>query len=853
MTNSITIDPQRLALIGMDVAWPGGDGLDDFEQVIFEGVRPVRPVDGGPRPTQLADWLEKATRRAWKDSGLEDAAPHKVAVLYAVDDPQAARPLLSMRLGQITELVDYSTEANPLPAALDRAAVLLAQGAADAVVVAMAAHSGEQPGVPVMSELAGMGFDRDVHGWWPGAAAGALVLLPYGRALREGRRIYAVLLGLATAAGRAESDPSLVVVPPALADVRACCRQALEQAGAEPQEIGYLEMFGCGQDAIDGAEIAGLCQSYQPAGPDLRCAFGSAQANLGYLSTAAGLFGLIRTALCLYGRTLPVVPGWSAPKLPALWRNSPFYAPAQSSAWFTRLDGRGRLAGLNAIGRSGSFAHLILSEVPPQDSNRQPERTNRALLRGGFLLFPLVGADLDGLLEELDDLRAALTYATDLAGMAAEWHAAAHDDPNLPFGVAIVGHSVEELQREVELARKALPGAFEKQCEWQTPLGSCFSSSPAGRTGQVAFVYPGAFNSYPWMGKDLFRLFPWLHARSVGQTVDVGQVIRERDLYPRSLTAPSKEEQAAQEAQLLSSPVAMLTSGSSLAIVFTHILQEGFNIRPAAAFGYSLGENSMMFATGMWQTGDAIAAALQASPLFHNRLAGPQNAIRAAWGLPAAAQGSAEPPLWNNFLVMAPVDAVRAQVEHEPRVYITHINTPKQVVIGGDPLACQRVVAALHCPSLRAPFDYALHCSAMASEMDALTDLHDWPLECSPEMRMYTAASYQPMQLEPCTSQRAVVAEQIAHMLCSPLDFPRLVRQVYQDGARVFIEVGAGGNCARWISESLKGEPHLALSINRRGTDDYHSLVRLLAKLHSHRVAMDLSSLYQPVEERVSL
>ena len=70
-------------------------------------------------------------------------------------------------------------------------------------------------------------------------------------------------------------------------------------------------------------------------------------------------------------------------------------------------------------------------------------------------------------------------------------------------------------------------------------------------------------------------------------------------------------------------------------------------------------------------------------------------------------------------------------------------------------------------------------------------------------------------------SQREI-ADKMAHMLTSPLDFPRLVHQVYADGARVFIEAGAGGNCARWIDESLKGSPHLALSMNRRGTDDYH-------------------------------
>jgi PfaB family protein len=714
------------------------------------------------------------------------------------------------------------------------------------VLVAMMACPGEQSGAPLAAEPVGMGFDRDIHGWWPGSAIGALVLMPYARALREGRRVYAVLLGMSAAAGRA-AVPSAVggLTPPALEDVRACCRAALAQAETAPAEIGYLEMFACGQDGVDGAEIAGVCQTYRPVNADLSCAFGSVQSNLGFLGGAAGLFGLLRAALCLSERMLPVVPGWNAPKLPALWRNSPFYAPAQSSAWFVRQDGRGRLAALNVIGLEGSFAHLILGEAAGTTVSGEPASSSHALRRGGFLLFPLSADDLPGLLQRLAELRSALAYAPDLFALAAEWHAA--EQPGQPYGLAIVGHTPEELLREVDLAVKALPSAFEKQGEWQTPLGSCFSGSPVGATGQVAFVYPGAFNSYPWVGKDLFRLFPWLHQRSLARTLDVGNVLRERELYPRSLAAPSKEEQAAQEARLLNSPVAMLTSGSSLAILFAYILKEGFNIQPAAAFGYSLGENSMLFASQVWQEGDAAAAALQASPLFHNRLAGPQNAIRAAWGLPQV-DSTSETTLWSNYLVMAPVDTVRAQVELEPRVYITHINTPRQVVIGGDPDACQRILAALRSPSIKAPFDYALHCAAIASEKGALVELHDLPLENVPTTHLYTAASYQPMQFEPLAEMHGVIAEQVARMLCSPLDFPRLVRQVYADGARVFIEVGAGGNCARWVSESLKGEAHLALSVNRRGTDDYHTLVRLLAKLHSHRVPMDLSKLYQPLE-----
>jgi acyl transferase domain-containing protein len=206
---------------------------------------------------------------------------------------------------------------------------------------------------------------------------------------------------------------------------------------------------------------------------------------------------------------------------------------------------------------------------------------------------------------------------------------------------------------------------------------------------------------------------------------------------------------------------------------------------------------------------------------------------------------------------MAAPEKVLAAMENEPRVYLTHINTPRQVVIGGDPQACKRVLSTLRAAerasSLQAPFDYALHCAVMRSEYEALVGLHNWPVERVPTMRMYSAADYAPLPVEQSAAAQHEISTKIAHMLTSPLDFPRLVNQVYADGARVFIEAGAGGNCARWVAETLKGRPHLALSMDRRGTDDYTNLVRTLARLHSHRVPMDLGVLYTTLAEKVSL
>lgn len=844
---------EPLAVVGLAAAWGGCDCLEDFERLVFEGgprqVVPLPPAGeevAAPVKVQPVGeaLLAKAARQALQDANLapEDLKGLRVALL-AADCRLAGYP------GEWASLAeDLSGHPNPLVGALERSTALLKSGEADVVVFMAGSDWSRLPEVVALNQAQpGMGFDRDTHGWRLGEGAGAVVWMKVGQAVQQGRRIYAVVRAAAAMGGQAVQQdagmPSIGRLPvvPSLQDVRNCCQAALTSAGVTAGQVGYLDAFASGQDALDGAEIAGMVQAYRQPQQDLTTALGSGQANIGYLGAAAGLAGLVQAALCLYRRTIPGLPGWAAPKLPALWRGAPFYVPAESRPWFERKPGLGRLAGLNVVGLNGSFAHLVLGEGPGQ-----PARAGQTRVRGGFHLFPLAGDTPAELAGGLRELRRSLMLAIDLNGLAAEYYEATLPGGQSTRAMAIVGHHPEELLREIDLALNALPAAFENETEWQTPLGSYFTPRPAGRLGGVALVYPGAFNSYPGVGKDLFRLFPGLYRRWDELTVDLGSVFRERFLYPRSLAAFSSADLAQLETSLLGDPIAMLVSGTALAVTYTYILQQVFAVQPEAAFGYSLGENSMMYAAGVWAQGDAASARLQESGTFRVRLAGPQLTLREYWGLETARDAAPGQRLWANYLVMAAPEKVQQALAREKRVYLTHINTPRQVVIGGDPDACQRVLADLRCSSLQAPFDYALHCEVIRSEYAALADLHNWPIERDPGLRMYTAADYAPLELE-----QAEVSGKLAHMLTTPLDFPRLVRRVYDDGARVFIEAGAGSNCARWIAETLKGSPHLALSMNRRGTDDYHTLVRMLARLYSHRVPMDLSALYLPATEKV--
>ncbi|HTX79472.1 MAG TPA: acyltransferase domain-containing protein [Longilinea sp.] len=596
---------------------------------------------------------------------------------------------------------------------------------------------------------------------------------------------------------------------------------ALENAGISPEQVGLIVIPTLTASGISTAETQALLATF-PVADEPSCALSGC---------ANGLLGLVKTAWCLHGRAIPGTPDWQSPEQPEAWQGSTFYVPVASRTWFCSRKQEKRIAGLSIATETGSPTLILLSE---EDSNTA--RPHGTLKQESLCLFPLAAGSVNGLVERMTDLQTRLSSGTSLSDAAhGSYDRFQQDKATANVRACLLASSVETLNKEISFALTGIPAAAEKQAEWQSLQGSYFTAQPLGETGDVAFVYPGAFNSYPGVGQDLFHLFPSLYDRLYAISPHMDELLDERLLYPRSMKALTPTELSGFEARLTADPIAMLLSGTFLAVFYTFIMRDIFGLHPASAFGYSLGENSMMFAGNVWTDAETVADALRESPLFHTRLAGPQEAVREYWSLPTE-----DPkPLWENYLLMTSPEQIKTALANEPRVFLTQINTPRQVVIGGDPDGCRRVIAAAKCSTLKAPFNYALHNPAIASEYSAMEELFYWPVDQQPEMTLYASATYQPMTIEARSN-----AQLLAEGLCTCLDFPRLISQVYQDGARIFIELGAGSNCTHWIDDSLNGQPHAAFSINRKGLDDYSSVLRLLARLTCHRVSVNLEPLY---------
>jgi PfaB family protein len=718
-----------------------------------------------------------------------------------------------------------SSEENSAFKALEVAQMLLADGAVDAVIVGAVDLAGGFEHVALRAQMSqlydgapSLSFDQAVGGWMIGEGAAAVVLKRADQL--TGERVYAYLDGLAIVQ-RADDD--------AEAAVSQAAYEALGRAGRSAGEIGYLEAAANGFAEQDRAEIFGLNAVYR--GTPQQTALGSVKTAIGHTFAAAGLAGVVKAALCLYQRIIPATPNWTTPKYAQAWAESNFYVPQDSRAWFSRADAR-RAAAVSSLGVDGGAGHLILSEGDHDTALSALKQ------RAPYLL--LIDADHQaGLLGRLGQLESALADGEALEVTAARAHNVFR---NKAYVLALVAHDRDGLRKEIESARRGIAGAFESGVDWHTPAGSALSPRPAGQTGGVAFVYPGGFNSYPGLGQDWLHLFPPAHDHLLTLTGDPARTVADRLIYPRSLNPPSRAEVRAFRARLADDQVAMMESGTTFAVLFTYVMREIFRVKPSAALGYSLGEGSMMWAMGVWRDGDTAGGRFAASPLFRTRLFGRKEAVREAWGLPDAHPDD----FWASYVISTPHAVVAAQVATESRVYITHINTPSETVIAGEPAACERVIAGLGGGAVRAPFEVVIHNETMLSEYPEFYRLHLNALSpAHQEVLFYSAADYGPTPLD-----SAAIARNIARVSCKPVDFPRLVNRAYRDGARVFIELGPGITCARWVSDTLGDLPHLAASIDSLRADDHTALVKLLARLAAHRVPMDLSPLYADLDAR---
>ncbi|MEM7587671.1 MAG: beta-ketoacyl synthase N-terminal-like domain-containing protein, partial [Acidobacteriota bacterium] len=490
-------------------------------------------------------------------------------------------------------------------------------------------------------------------------------------------------------------------------------------------------------DPVAGEESEGVILSTADRRRlDLEALFGRAHAATSLLQVAA-------VALALYRRTLP--------GRPEAQRSD---ANAQPSPWLSHGPRRARVT---TRGLESRCAAVYLRDTPRSD-----RREISQLSPGEPRIHLFSGADRAEVLARLREDRA--------------------DDPAMrrerPARLALVAADDAELAIRRHEAQRLLSAQSQGSASQRLPpRGVYFREAPLA--GELSFVFAGAGAAYHGMGRDLLVALPELLDRLARRMKD--------------MPAAADWVYAPEAADASLAPLQKLWGSSFLSQAHSELTRGVLGLQPAAVLGYSSGESNSLMAMGAWNDLDALHHDTYECGLFTRELGGDFEAIARRW------QAEGEPGgRWNNLVLSAPVEQVRALLAKEPRAHLTLLNSPEDLVIGGDAEACQRVVDRLGVKAYPLDYDLAVHCPEVGEVAEAWLELHRRPTTEVPDIRFYSHATLNHYRPDRESAARAILGQAVR-----TLDFPGLVRQAWDDGVRIFLEHGPRGLCSGWIRKTL--------------------------------------------------
>jgi acyl transferase domain-containing protein/3-hydroxymyristoyl/3-hydroxydecanoyl-(acyl carrier protein) dehydratase len=780
-------------------------------------------------------WLLDSVERSSWLSALRDASgPALTAnrVMGGLASVAASRVAREFRLGGPSFTV--SAEENSGLKALEAAVRALQRGEVDGAIASAADLAGEAralAGAHALKPFSPDGrprpFDATADGSTPGEGAATVVLKRLDDALRDGDRVYAVIKGLGSASGGGAD--ALVPTPEACVEA---LRRAYDDAKVDPSTVGLLECHGSGDAKEDRCEASAMVDFFGTAQADLPLALSSSKTVIGHAGAAAGLAGLVKTALALYQEILPAGPSIVNPISPLASARKRFHSPRRASFWLrNRADGP-RRAGVTSLGLDGGVVHAVLEQLERETSDPRVEDERRQPLGArAEALFVVESADPIPLLEDLGaliDWTAAQDPSDGIEALARRWWIKRGASPESSVACVLVARDWKEL---LALARSSADSIRENP---ERPLASdrayLTTRKPLGQ--DLAFVFPGSGNQYLGMTSVLGAQWPEILRRQDSENGHLRDQMTPARVAPWRLAfEPGWEAKADSE---LNADYHALIFASVAHGTVTSDLMRSFGVNPTAVVGYSLGETAGLFATRAWTSRDEMLRRMKQSSLFTSELAGPCDAARQFWRLPAN-----EKVDWVLGVVDRPADAVNMALKGAERAALLIVNAPVECVVGGYRSAVEKLVEGLGCVFLPLQGVSTVHFPAAKLVEKQYKDLHLFPTNAPKGIRYYSGAFGKAYEVT-----RESAADSITTQAIRSVNFAALIKTAYEDGVRTFIELGPQGSCTRMIGKILGPLTHNARSVDSRGLDDVSGVLKTLAYLIAERIPVDLKPLY---------
>src|SRR6185312_6881677 len=593
-------------------------------------------------------------------------------------------------------------------------------------------------------------FDEHSSGFWPGEGCGFVVLMRREEAVAQQHPIRAVIRGWGIS-----SDGSGGITRPELSGQVLALDRAYKRAGYGIDSVAYFEGHGTGTAIGDAVELQALSHARRAASDHApAAAVGSVKANIGHTKAAAGVAGLIKTAMALQAKVVPPNTGCDHPSPELNGERPALRIMREGELWPEEAPAR---AGVSAFGFGGINTHVTLESA---DHSRRRSFTGfekqRLAAAQDCELFLLQASDLKEMAEQLEEillLAHEISYAemTDLAAHLVN----KLDGHHKPLRAACVASTPQELEQ----AAKMLLDCCASGSATRIDCGQKIFLSNSDTPPRIGFLFPGQASPVYTDGGIWARRFSNV-----------------ADLYKRARlpTIRSVDTGVAQPC---------IATASVAGLLLLRLL----GIEADVAAGHSLGELVSL----CW------AGAMEEETLL--RIVAERGRLMSQLGDPTGSMAS----------IQAACEDVRHRLNGDP-IVVAADNSPTQTVVSGKAFAVKRFMGRLSADGITAtmlPVSHAFHSPLMADAATAFSRYlaSERLNSVSQEKRVVSTVTGTAVQKG--TDLRQLLTDQITR----PVLFGRAAGCLAAE-ADLLIEVGPGSILTDIVSQQFN-VPAVALNV----------------------------------------
>ena len=632
-------------------------------------------------------------------------------------------------------------------------------------------------------------FDAAGQGTVFGSGVGAVLLKDLACALADGDHVYAVIRG--TAINNDGGMKASYSAPSVTGQVGAMV-EALRVAGVSPESIRYIECHATGTAVGDPLEIQALSQAFALRTFSPRfCALGSVKTNIGHPEQAAGMAGLIKSALVLQHGLIPPSLHFAVPNPKIDFDHGPFYVNTALSPWPTSEGPR--RAAVNSLGIGGTNAFAVLEE-PPSVASPEPDSLP-------LQMFTLSAKSGPALTAYVDRFRTFLE-ATPPASLADLCYTTNVSRSYFPHRLAVVAGSTQDLVGQLSASGPSAHRPVDVR--------------RAGKKPAVAFLFSGQGSQYPGMSAELYRTLPQFQ-RSLDECAAIVRPYLDRPLL--EVLFPRSDDTAALLHETAYTQPALFALEYALAQVW-----QAWGIVPGAVMGHSVGELVAACVAGVFGLDEGLRLVVERARLMQSL------------------------PRCGSMVVVFASETVVGDVvgAHATRISIAAINGPGNTVISGERGALAEAVAALRARNISTAtltVSHAFHSPLMDPILDRLEAAARAIPHREPEIPLIS-------NLTGVAVAGAPTPEYWRHHARGAVRFADGLRTLHAQGFDVFLEVGPGSGLLAMGRQCLPATEISWVSSLNKQKPEWETMLEGLKTLYLDGVPIRWTRVHEGVSRR---